>query len=355
MSGVVNKLFNDPFLPCSFLMQPINSALDSIPKVKHLYEGISDNIAFFRKYGPMLGDGSNPIPLTAKQISEWWIRLDNNRSERFVFKHDILRTGDGPNAQLPYLVKIERDPQYKNHSYMRILLSECAERAVKLVAEIALNILMFPVALVAGAIGVCVRGVALAVRSSPQKRAVKVEQLPLGDPTYEKVRKIAREWQKRASQKNNNPDYDPILSDSYTINKLIAQCVELPKECAWIYDEVFLCRDEALGLPQAIALTKKESRNLENGRFVKIAHIATNPNNIRSKVNESELTRIEGASTAIINHLAQRCLKEGADGIYLEATATARPFYEKMGFKALDPKTVKLDEDGTWPMVLAVK
>lgn len=113
------------------------------------------------------------------------------------------------------------------------------------------------------------------------------------------------------------------------------------------FKDIFICRDEALKL-QSIALTDTENYELLKKKLncISILLIATNPDNIKITDKERGIQNkddkedektipVRGASTAIIAQIAQKCLKEKFDGVYLVATKSARPFYEKLGFESI--------------------
>ncbi|MBA3604007.1 MAG: hypothetical protein H0W50_10305 [Parachlamydiaceae bacterium] len=101
-----------------------------------------------------------------------------------------------------------------------------------------------------------------------------------------------------------------VFMDSYTISLLIAECLEKPKNTyRTVFTQIFVCRDAASN-PQSIALTNHLSG--PKG-YLKIAHLATNPNNIRSPINQKQKERVQGAATAIIVYLAKQCFAKKID------------------------------------------
>jgi hypothetical protein len=89
------------------------------------------------------------------------------------------------------------------------------------------------------------------------------------------------------------------------------------------WDTVLACEDSA-GNTQGIALV--------NSADNKLAFLATNPDNIRHKVNENIPNRIQGAGTEIMLYLAERALETG-NAVRLKAISSAAPFYEKLHFE----------------------
>lgn len=171
-------------------------------------------------------------------------------------------------------------------------------------------------------------------------------------PNKADVANLAQAWQDEASEKKRKAkgDIGQIFEDAYTISKLIKQCMWSPDEClGTIYDNVYECSDNfgiiqgyVLTIPQELVSTK--SKYL--GRYLKIAHIVTNPKNVRSDLNNGIKSRIAGAGRAMISHVAELCLKGNFEGIYAEGTGSAKKFYEKFKFTLLD---VIPFEAGTWP------
>ncbi len=177
------------------------------------------------------------------------------------------------------------------------------------------------------------------------------------------IAKIARKWQRWARTRQYRAKKikdvtENVFMDSYTISLLIAECLEKPHDTyKTVYTQIFVCRDTSSN-PQSIALTNHLSG--PKG-YLKIAHLATNPNNIRSPINNQQKERVQGAATAIIVHLAKQCFAKKIDwkdkslhpeikGIFLESIDSAIPFYEKLGFERfLD---VKSEEEFCTPMRL---
>ena len=91
------------------------------------------------------------------------------------------------------------------------------------------------------------------------------------------------------------------------------------------------------------------------GHHLKIAHLATNPDNIRAAINSEVFSRVEGSGTALVSALAQKCLRRHAAGIYLESVESAVPFYEKLGFVQLDRHEIRMLEGGAIPMQLTAE
>ncbi len=163
----------------------------------------------------------------------------------------------------------------------------------------------------------------------PSKRALTVSKMPCNPATYEKIRATALQWQQIIWEKlEPAPVLNPHIFESLkNISEHIAFHMKYPKpgyESDW--DSIYICEDVALKEIQAIALVCNHTKGL------KISFLATHPRNVRSPLNETERTRVEGAASALIRHLAAEQLGSGKD-IYLEATWSSIPFYEKLGFE----------------------
>ncbi len=181
------------------------------------------------------------------------------------------------------------------------------------------------------------------------------------------IGKIARTWQKQAhtmelkANKLRDPS-EQVYRDAGIISVLIAECIEKQSKLyGEIYTQIFVCRDDERN-PQSIALTNHMSG--PDGHL-KIAHLVTNPKNIRSaSINQKQTKRVQGAATAIIVHLAKQCFAKkiawknksknpDIKGIYLESTSSAISFYEKLGFERIPD--LKPEEEFCIPMRLKVE
>ena len=181
----------------------------------------------------------------------------------------------------------------------------------------------------------------------PSKRELTVSEVSPNPEMLKKIGQVARYWQQLACEKKSKASGSSkeIFSDSATVSKLIAQCMERPKETTRIWNKIYICEDVALKGIQAIALVYASYFEL------KISHMATHPQNIRSSVNQMETTRVEGAARTLVNHLVTTVSSD--QQIYLESVKSAYPFYQKFGFETLDSKEYPPDEWGTIPMRLS--
>jgi N-acetylglutamate synthase-like GNAT family acetyltransferase len=185
------------------------------------------------------------------------------------------------------------------------------------------------------------------------KRELMVSEQPVEENTLQRVGKIAREWQALTWEKKieqNAFDARNSFRDLGRISRLIAECMESPEktQSLGLWNKIYLCEDVALKEIQAIALT------YDTEKCRKLSQIVTHPRNVRSSVNALESTRVEGAASAIIHHLA-KTLPPLSEGIYLEALESAKSFYLKLGFEQLDSQKYPPSEWLTQSMMLTAE
>ncbi len=160
------------------------------------------------------------------------------------------------------------------------------------------------------------------------KRALTVSKLPCNYETYVKVAATARQWQQIIGEKlagvpKPHPEiFCNLLEVAKSIQTFIGRAYD------GLYGgSIYVCEDVALKEIQTIAFVHNDIfRSALNIDF-----IATHPRNVRSSLNETETTRVEGAGSALIQHLATE-LRDSGMGITLESYPSAIPFYEKLGF-----------------------
>lgn len=153
---------------------------------------------------------------------------------------------------------------------------------------------------------------------------LNVEQVP--SEKVAEIRKIAKEWEKIAKAKSIASSEDSAnvrLSDcAWIAAKLAAKTNELAMK-----DKIFTCKD-GLGTVQGLALV---SDKVPTELYVE--YLVTNPINIRCKVNELELDRVEGTGRAFCQFAAIEAPKHGKKLIRLQPTRSAENFYLKCGYK----------------------
>ncbi len=167
----------------------------------------------------------------------------------------------------------------------------------------------------------------------PSKRELTVSKLPCNPETYEKIHATALQWHEIIREKlAGAPVLDPqIFRDLSMISAVIACNMVNPTFSHW--DSIYVCEDVALKEVQAIALVRGHTMH----KRLKILFIATHPRNVRSPLNETETTRVEGAGSTLIKHLATE-LRDSGKYIYLDSRQSAIPFYKKLGFELVAGK-----------------
>jgi hypothetical protein len=344
------RIINDPFLPGGCLLQPAKDLVSNISKAFLTNSKIVQEQIFLKQF-PNIPTADQTVMLTGGEIYALKISKDG-KSDRILFKHDHFEVKYVQNG---YEVTRKRDPEYKDHSFERILEEARSKEIIKIITYLALAILAFPILLPLSLIASLVRYVYLICGPSMQKRQLTVTAHKPNEELYKIVGKTARAWQDLAAKKEQlSKEKQQIFEDSRTISKLIAECMEQHEQCTHIFNEIILCKDAKLKGLQSIALTHEKIVRTTSNSFhdcIKIAHIVTNPINIRAKINEHEYSRVEGAGTATISYLALRALKEQKE-IYLEAVKSAIPFYTSLGFEDVSVELGSIDEGGTFPMIL---
>jgi Acetyltransferase (GNAT) family len=364
MNMILSRIINDPLLPANCMMEPIRFVTKQIAGSIGAIAEANANALFYRNNKDLIPEPGQTRQMTSRQIVEFQIR-DDNRSDRSLFRYDQFKSKfeyDAKEHHCIYTVSLQRDPAYRHYSFKRILLTDKAWGIAKTIFWIAIAILTLPLTLPCAILGGVVRAGRICCGPSLQKRKLFVTVEPACASVCSQIAPIAQRWQDEAFAKKEvaeNAHVKEIFSYSTLINRLIKECMKEWEECAWIYDTIFLCRDKALNELQAIALTKKTELISKSrgslGNHLKIAHLATNPSNIRSSLNRREHNRVEGAATHLINVLAARCLREGCKGIYLESVPSATPFYQRLGFVPLDPHDIIMSEGGCGPMILTAE
>ncbi len=227
------------------------------------------------------------------------------------------------------------------------------------ICMVALCILTAPLAL----IGCCVKSFSIIFGTDFYTRSLRVKKFQIDSPERIQISSIVKQWKAVAQTKEENckdPYFKKVFSDSKNTLNLISHRLNKHHRKN-IRDTVFVCQDKTLRHAQAIALTNVKdvykSSGSSLGRYIKVDLIASNPINIRSEVNETEYTRVYGASRAIFARLARRCVKKKLNGLYVESINTACGFYKKLGFKKLKKEKIKTtwDPEKIIPMRLKKK
>ena len=122
-------------------------------------------------------------------------------------------------------------------------------------------------------------------------------------------------------KETQNPSEKELFEDSRDMADSLAEhLTELDGK-----KTVITCID-TYGNLQSIAIIKNQENEITINTF------ATHPHNIRSDLNLEKPNRVQGAGTALIHHLFQKCLIEEKDSIGLFSLPNACEFYRKMHF-----------------------
>lgn len=146
------------------------------------------------------------------------------------------------------------------------------------------------------------------------------------EKNIKKTSEVAKQWEKIADIKFSQAT---DLKEKIRFRDTRDIIFSVSESCRLPFGEIFMCLDTK-NEPQAIALTDNIDNN-SSALYVEC--LVTNPKNIRSKVNFYEPSRVEGAGTAIINHLAKVCLDNNKESIQLNSNFSSLDFYKKLGFE----------------------
>lgn len=262
---------------------------------------------------------------------------------------------------------IANDLAQRDASLESTLFNEVFTHVIELVKTIAIAILCTPILPLVYAMSYVVKsnqGSVVAPLFPQMREAVSGLRIEVWNREHYLVfSKVARSWQRIAETKcrqakKRDLEFQALFHSAATISRLIAECLESPQKCSYIFDRMYLCKD-AENRIQAIALTSNLGVTFTNKKrqkeYLKLALLVTHPRNIRSCINEREHTRVQGAGAALVKKLAKECLATNKAGIYAEVTRVARPFYEKLGFRRILQKSVKMLESSEIPMILSIE
>ncbi len=180
----------------------------------------------------------------------------------------------------------------------------------------------------------------------PSKRELRVSKLIPNTETFIEIREIMKKWRIICwNRRDQDRFFFHMISQCYIMWHQIGDAAGTGKiDKEYHFNNIYVCKDAALGEIQAVAFVDEDPRQWE------VTYIVTHPYNVRSPVNKEITTRVEGAASAIIEHLAI-ILPRSCKGIYVESTNLAKPFYVKCGFDELDLKEYPLRPgSGSFPM-----
>ena len=157
-------------------------------------------------------------------------------------------------------------------------------------------------------------------------------------PQWPEVAKTIDEWYHLAQHKKNEARQisryqAEVFTDSAEIIIGLNSVEIIPKT----YTMLIVCKDQENNI-QALARVSEPYHTSQQTSLI-MQYLATHPKNIRSIVNQQEF-QVRGASTAIISHLAECCLRKGFSGIQLEPLEHLNNFYKS--FTSMDGRWVEL-------------
>ncbi len=324
----------------------IKPGINIYKKAKSEYENICKDfseIAFFNKFKTRISEltPNHPITLSIKECAEFQIRIDNSQSDRWSLKGKIFKVEYMSGREVRLFVTGIVEGSLKDYSPYFTIVQHTAYLTGLVVFACFASFILVP----SICIGIVVKSLSCRY-FNPYKRTLSIKQITVEE--YPNLGKIMREWQRVAGEKSNQSSKDKIelFQDCGIISKLVAQCFECPNETRGrVFNEAYLCKD-SLNLDQGIILLKEDAFQ------VKIAHLVTHPQNIRSFANIEEFERAEGVGTALVDFAARRCLQSNKY-LYLEGIKSAETFYQRYGFEKIENPIFV--EDGEYAMQMSVE
>jgi hypothetical protein len=317
------------------MFQSLQMASKSIMRIQAVY----DDCIFFRRYSHLIPTVDQPVKiLSYAEVCELFIRRDG-RSTRISLSGKKFQWEYDEKGKTKLSLEYEQDVG----SISSLMCQELFHAIYDLCTAIFWSVVYSPLFL----FGSIFRLYGYMQASSFLERPLTLKKI---DPSeYPEIAKIARCWQNTVFLHTRNETF----YSCYTICKLIAECLENQKVCSWLYDDMFICVD-AQNTTQGMMLTKNNGaifRKKTKNQYLKIAHLVTNPHNIRSPINAYNFSRVRGAATFLIKEVAKQALST-QKGVYAEIIASSKPFYEKLGFEEIPIDRVHM-VDGDIPMVLS--
>lgn len=103
--------------------------------------------------------------------------------------------------------------------------------------------------------------------------------------------------------------------------------------------------DSLYQLPQAVGLITLNRKNFKERKTIELSSLITAFRNLDLSENIDDRFRVKGAGSSII-HFCKKVGKEHeAKYLYLEAALSAKSFYERFGFKNLNPEIIDNEVD----------
>jgi hypothetical protein len=341
---MVVAIFNNPNVAGHLLVRQelvvVQALRAEIKKIRTIFE---DAVFLWHHKDAIPCEAQHQVIMSDREHLDLKIKAIDSTSERICLrglKFKSLVLGN----RLFSVICTQDEQAITGTTPSRILARAFFVSAARLTGEVALAILCFPIAVVGGA----VKAISFATHSL-NRPTLHVEVVESRE--WASLGKVARAWQKLASEKQKLRDSEVLFQSDARIAKLVAECMESPRECSFIFDRALVCRDTQSRI-QAIALTHNYEAISDHGTFLKIAHLVTHPHNIRSKANECEFDRVEGAGSALVRYIARESLSRQLAGVYAEVTTSAKKFYEKLGFEAVQRDISEMVEPLETPMIL---
>jgi len=101
--------------------------------------------------------------------------------------------------------------------------------------------------------------------------------------------------------------------------------------------KIIVSYDSTHKLPQALALLMPNRENFKERKCIELASLITAYWNLNCPENAQEPRRVKGAGSSIIELCKKIGREHQAKYLHLEAASAAMSFYEKHGFKRVDP------------------
>lgn len=147
---------------------------------------------------------------------------------------------------------------------------------------------------------------------------------PLKQAEYPEAARIASLWQ-TAAQNKANLAATSSEKEKFATCKAISKCVYYSAVHPNENDEIYACKDEKGNIHGFMVLSVESDH-------VYVNYLVTNPNNIRSSVNEN-VPKVEGAGTCLLKQAEKIAFEKSKwEGVVLTPVSSAIAFYQKLGF-----------------------
>lgn len=163
---------------------------------------------------------------------------------------------------------------------------------------------------------------------------------------WEEISILAEEWSLLANRKHQHGG-GSIFTESSAISFFALGRIECAldkekdvrlEERGESWDTILVCKDRATMKAQSFALYDKKKNSL--------LYLVTHPDNIRDRINERLVAKVQGAGTAVILHLAGETVRADGLPLTLSSVLSAKQFYKKLSFDeggaTVDGKCVRM-------------